>query len=154
MTHLKQNIKKNDKEKSIKSMSKKLQLKPTEHINLAKYCIRNGKKYACTAFDTESLKFLLNNINLPFIKIPSGEITSIDLLKLISKQKKPIVLSTGMATLKEIENCLKLIKNSKNKVTIMHCVSSYPANIQQLNINVIDTLKKNLIYLLDIQTIL
>ena len=93
-------------------------------------------------FDTESLKFLLNNINLPFIKIPSGEITSIDLLKLISKQKKPIVLSTGMATLKEIENCLKLIKNSKNKVTIMHCKSSYPANIQQLNINVIDTLKK------------
>ena len=135
--------KKNDKEKSIKSMSKKLQLKPKEHIDLAKYCIRNGKKYACTAFDTESLKFLLKEINLPFIKIPSGEIISIDLLKLISKQKKPIVLSTGMATIKEIEDCLKLIKkNSKNKVTIMHCVSSYPAKVQHLNINVIDTLRK------------
>ncbi len=123
-------------------MSKKLQLKPKEHIDLAKYCIRNGKKYACTAFDTESLKFLLKNINLPFIKIPSGEITSIDLLKLISKQKKPIILSTGMATIKEIENSLKLIKKIKNKVTILHCVSSYPAKIEQLNINVIDTLRE------------
>ena len=133
---------KNDKEKTIKSMSKKLQLKPEEHIELAKYCKRNGKRYACTAFDTESLKFLLKKINLPFIKIPSGEIISIDLLKLISRQKKPIVLSTGMATIKEIKNCLKLINKRRNKVTVMHCVSSYPAKIEQLNINVIDTLKK------------
>ena len=145
---------KNDKEKTIKSMSKKLQLKPEEHIKLAKYCKRNGKRYACTAFDTESLKFLLKKINLPFIKIPSGEIISIDLLKLISRQKKPIVLSTGMATIKEIKNCLKLINKRRNKVTVMHCVSSYPAKIEQLNINVIDTLKKDLNCQSDTLTIL
>ena len=82
----KQNIKKNDKEKSVKSMSRKFQLKPKDHLTIAKYCKKLGKSYACTAFDIESLKFLLKNIDLPFIKIPSGEITSIDLIKLISKQ--------------------------------------------------------------------
>ncbi len=135
--------KKNDKEKSVKSMSKKFQLKPKDHIKLAKYCKKVGKRYACTAFDTESLKFLLKNIDLPFIKIPSGEITSIDLIKLISKQNKPIILSTGMATIKEIRDCINLISNkNKKKITIMHCVSSYPAEIRHLNINVIKKLKK------------
>ena len=133
---------KNDKKRSVKSMSKKLQLKAKEHIELAKYCKKKGKQYACTAFDVESLKFLLKKINLPFIKIPSGEIISIDLLKLISKQSKPIVLSTGMATFKEIKDCLKIINKRRKKVTIMHCTSSYPAKNEQLNINVIDILKE------------
>ncbi len=136
--------KKNDKEKSVKSMSRKFQLKPKDHLTIAKYCKKVGKSYACTAFDTESLKFLLKNIDLPFIKIPSGEITSIDLIKLISKQNKPIILSTGMATIKEIRDCINLItrKNKKKNITIMHCVSSYPAEIRYLNINVIKKLKK------------
>ena len=60
-------------------MSKKFQLKPKDHIKLAKYCKKVGKRYACTAFDTESLKFLLKNIDLPFIKIPSGEINNFQL---------------------------------------------------------------------------
>ena len=87
---------------------------------------------------------MLKNIDLPFIKIPSGEITSIDLIKLISKQNKPIILSTGMATIKEIRDCINLItrKKKKKNITIMHCVSSYPAEIRHLNINVIKKLKK------------
>ena len=84
-------------------MSKKLQLKPKEHIDLAKYCMRNGKKYACTAFDTESLKFLLKEINLPFIKIPSGEIISIDLLKLISKQKNQLFYQQAWQQLRRLK---------------------------------------------------
>ena len=84
-------------------MSKKNQLSNKTHLKLSKICKKFGKKYACTAFDLDSLKFLVKKIKIPFIKIGSGEITSIDLLEYISRQNLPIVLSTGMATIKEIK---------------------------------------------------
>ena len=72
-----------DKEEKVIDMSSRLQLTPSQHIELSKYCKSLGKKYACTAFDLNSLKFLLKKINIPFIKIPSGEILSYDLLDFI-----------------------------------------------------------------------
>ena len=133
----------NDKEKKIINMSRRLQLTPLQHIELSKYCKSLGKKYACTAFDLTSLKFLLKEINIPFIKIPSGEILSYDLLDFISEQSKKIIISTGMSTFKEIEQCIKILNNKKRQnITILHCVSVYPANTKYLNLNVIDTLKK------------
>lgn len=82
--------KKFDKSKSIIEMSKKNQLRLEDHVNLFNYCKKNKIKYACSAFDLESLKKLNKKVSLPFFKIPSGEIHSIDILNYISKQKKKL----------------------------------------------------------------
>jgi N,N'-diacetyllegionaminate synthase len=128
---------------SIKDMSKKFQLTPKQHLLLNKICKKYGKTYSCTAFDLDSLDFLVKKINIPFIKIPSGEITSVDLLEYAAKQEKKILLSTGMATYKDIQNALKILRKYKKKeIIIMHCTSIYPARDQFLNMNVLDELKK------------
>ena len=132
--------KKNDPSESIIEMSKKNQLKKEDHIKLKKACNKYGVLYACSAFDLKSLKFLDKKIDVPFFKIPSGELLSTDMLKYISKKKKIILLSTGMATFREISYVLKLLK--KNSLVLMHCVSSYPAKKRDLNLNIIDKLKK------------
>ncbi len=135
--------KKNDKNKSIMQMSKKIQLKKEDHFKLKKACNKAGVLYACSAFDLESLKFLDKKINIPFFKIPSGEILSLDLLKYMSTSKKPILLSTGMSNFKEISCALNILnKKNKKEIIVMHCVSSYPANKKDLNLNVIDELRK------------
>jgi N,N'-diacetyllegionaminate synthase len=132
-----------DSKISIKNMSKRFQLTKDEHLKLNMICKKYGKSYACTAFDLESLKFLVKKIKIPFIKIPSGEITSIDILEYAAKQKKQILLSTGMSTYNDIENALKILKKYKNKkIIILHCTSVYPAKNNCLNLNVLDELKK------------
>lgn len=132
--------KKNDGKRSIINMSKNHQLSLNEHIELNKFCNKLNKKYACSAFDLESLKKLNSNISLPFIKIPSGEICSIDMLEYISKLKKKILLSTGMAELSLIKKVLKILKNKD--LVLMHCVSSYPTNEENINLNFMKTLNK------------
>jgi len=135
--------KKNDQSKSIIEMSRKVQLKKEDHIILKKACDKEGIIYACSAFDLNSLKFLDKKINIPFFKIPSGEILSVDILDYISKKNKPVLLSTGMATVKEISYAFNILKKNKlkRKITLMHCVSSYPAIKKNLNLNFIDKLK-------------
>ena len=98
-------------------MSKKNQLSKKEHIKLSRQCKKNKIDYLCSAFDKESLEFLVNKIKVPIIKkIPSGEITALDILKFISKQRKKFFLSTGMSNIQDIENALKIInKNFKKK---------------------------------------
>ena len=132
--------KKNDPSKSIIEMSKKNQLKKEDHIKLKKACNKHDVIYACSAFDLKSLKYLDKKIGVPFFKIPSGEILSLDILRYISQRKKKILLSTGMATFQEISYALNILK--KNSIVLMHCISSYPAKKKDLNLNIIDKLKK------------
>ena len=135
--------KKNDKEKTIKKMSEKNQLSKSEHLKLSKFCKKFNIFYACTAFDLNSLKFLDKQLKVPFFKIPSGEVTSLDMIDYISKQKKPIIFSTGMSDFKEIKKVKsRLEKFNKNKITILHCISQYPAQIKNVNLNIIDELKR------------
>ena len=134
--------KKNTGLKSIKKMSEKNQLSKESHIKLKKLCKKFNIDYICSAFDLQSLKFLVDKLKVSIIKIPSGEITSTDMLNYISKLKKEIILSTGMSTFTEIKNALKMInKNFKKKVSIMHCVSNYPAMKNKLNLKLINVLK-------------
>ena len=115
-----------------------------DHFKLKKACEREGVKYACSAFDIDSLKFLNEKVGLPFFKIPSGEILSTDLLEYMSKFKKPVLMSTGMSNFEEILYALNFLKkkNPKRQIILMHCVSSYPALKKNLNLNVMDSLKK------------
>ena len=132
--------KKNDSSKNIKDMSKKIQLSKRDHLELSKYCKKKGIIYLCSAFDIDSLKYLVQKLKIPIVKIPSGEILTTDMLKYISKFKGKIILSTGMSTLNDIKISLGILKN-KN-VTLLHCVSLYPTALDKVNLNNINLLKK------------
>ena len=141
--------KKNTGKGSIINMSRKYQLSKQDHLKLANLCHKNKIDYLCSAFDTESLQFLVKKVKVKYIKVPSGEITSLDMLDYISNLKKKIILSTGMASIKEIKDAIKkLSKKRKQNIVILHCVSSYPTNKKDLNLNIIRELKK--IFKLDI----
>lgn len=137
-SYQKKNLKKNI---SQYLMLKKYILTDSNHQDLINYSKKKKIKFLSTAFEEKSLKVLMR-YNLDYIKIPSGEITNYLLLKKISKIKKKILLSTGMATLKEIKQALKVLKKNKKDLVILHCTSDYPANLNDLNLNFLKKLKK------------
>ena len=122
-------------------MLKKYILTENNHQELINYSKKKKIKFLSTAFEEKSLKLLMR-YNLDYIKIPSGEITNYLLLKKISKIKKKILLSTGMATLKEIKQALGVLKKNKKDLVILHCTSDYPANLKDLNLNFLKKLKE------------
>lgn len=137
------NYQKKNLKKSISQyeMLKKYQLSYKQHKNLIKYSKKKKIKFLSTAFDLKSLH-LLENFKLDYIKIPSGEITNYLLLKEISKIKKKILLSTGMANLNEIKQAVKCLNKNKKDLIILHCTSDYPANTRDLNLNFLYRLKR------------
>ena len=127
-------------------MLKKYELKHSDVKKLIKFSKTKKIKFLSSPFDIGSIKFL-NQFNLEYFKIPSGEITNYMYLKTIGALKKKIILSTGMSTLQEVKNAIKvLIKygTKKKNITILHCHTAYPSKPSDLNLNVIKTLKKKI----------
>jgi|TARA_B100001964_G_scaffold245829_1_gene337077 N-acetylneuraminate synthase/N,N'-diacetyllegionaminate synthase len=128
-------------EKPQYDMLKKLELTAEEFIELAKYSRKRGIIFLSSPFDENSVD-LLDEIGVPAFKIPSGEITNFPLLKYIAKKGKPVILSTGMSTLEEVREALKVIKNNgSNDVILLHCVTGYPSKVKDMNLRVMETLK-------------
>jgi N,N'-diacetyllegionaminate synthase len=127
---------KNRKFRGPVKMSLKNQLSKNQHLYLNEMCKDLDLRYSCTAFDLDSLIFLDKKINIPFFKIASGEIHSLDMLHYISLSKKPVILSTGMASINDITKSLKILKKNKKsrKITLLHCVSSYPTELKDMNL--------------------
>ena len=131
-------IKFNTDSKKPLDLSRKYQLSFDQHKVLYKKCKEYGINYICSAFDLVSIKFLNTNFDLPYFKIASGEIFSLDVIEYIAKQNRPILLSTGMATIEEIAISLDLLnENFKKDITLLHCVSLYPTPYRSVNLNVI-----------------
>lgn len=127
--------------KSSFEMSMKLRLSYENHKELIKYCEELGVTFFSTGFDEDSVD-MLDNLGVQFHKIPSGEINNFKLIKHIALKNKPIIISTGMAELYEIDECIKYIRGYNNSnLTILHCVSLYPTDFEKLNLNFIKTLK-------------
>ena len=126
-------------------MLKKLEISKKFHYELIKYCEIKKIEFLSTAFDIESLKFLLK-LGIKRIKVPSGEITNYPLLEFIGKVNKKTILSTGISSINEIkEACKILYKSGLNKnLTILHCTSEYPAPFTEINLNCISSLKKEI----------
>lgn len=125
-------------------MVSKLELSKKDHHELIKHCEKHNIKFFSTSFDLQSTRFL-QKLNLGLFKIPSGEITNLPYLQLIGSYKKPVILSTGMATLGEIEEAVNVLEKngtSRNQITIMHCTTEYPAPISEVNLRAMRTIKK------------
>ena len=122
---------------------KKLELNKKMHKQIKLYADKLGIEFCSTAFDLESLDFLIS-LGIKRIKIPSGEITNYELIEYISYQKLPVIMSTGMSSMKEISDAFKiLIKGGlkKRDITILHCNSAYPTPMQDVNLNAMKEIK-------------
>ncbi len=124
-------------------MLKKLELKKKDHFELIEYCKKSNIKFLSTAFDFRSIDFL-SELNLDFYKVPSGEITNLPYLRKIAKISKPVILSTGMSTLKEVKNAIySMIDKGLNKedLTVLHCNSDYPTSPRDVNLRAMTTIE-------------
>jgi len=155
------------KKESQLSMLSRLELSFEFHLQLVEYCRKIGIEFLSTAFDSESLKFLVNDLKLNKLKIPSGDLTNAPLVLEHAQTGCDLIVSTGMATLAEIETALGVIafgyvasqaeqpsiqafekayyselgqKMLKEKVTILHCTTEYPAPLQDINLKAMDTI--------------
>lgn len=127
-------------------MLKKLELSKSHHYELAHHCSRKNIQFLSTAFDIDSIDFLID-LGVPILKIPSGEITNLPYLRHIGSMGKPIVMSTGMANLKEIELALKILYEQglkKKDLTVLHCNTEYPTPIEDVNLRSMLTIKEKL----------
>lgn len=120
---------------------KKYALKIEDHYELYKYCNEIGIIYLCTPFSLKAA-IELNEMGVEAFKIGSGELTDIPTLKEIAKFKKPMILSTGMATFEEIDETLNSILSINDQIILMNCTSEYPPDYKDINLLNIKTLKE------------
>lgn len=123
-------------------MVKKLELSFEQFRSIKGYCEKKGILFLSTPFDLDSIDFL-QEIDIPFWKIPSGEITNLPYLEKIAKTKKDIILSTGMSTMEEIGQALDILKkNGAGNITLLHCNTEYPTPFEDVNLQAMKTMKK------------
>jgi N-acetylneuraminate synthase len=123
-------------------MVRRLELSLEDHHRLLAECRRCGIGFFSTAFDRDSHDLLIN-LGIDRVKIPSGELTNLPLLRHMTREGLPVILSTGMATLGEIESALAVIEGNglpREKVTILHCTTEYPAPMVEVNLRAMLTL--------------
>lgn len=150
-------------------MVRKLELGESEHAALIAHCEQRGIQFLSTPFDLPSVELLTKRFALPRLKIPSGEITNLPLLLAVGRARKPIIMSTGMATEKEVASALAALafaltspgdahptratldesfgsaagqRALKEFVVLLHCTTEYPAPFEDVNLRAMDTLAK------------
>ena len=135
-----------DKSESQFTMLKKLELSLKDHKLLIDYSKRKNIKFLSTAFDIDSID-LLDDLGIPFFKIPSGELTNLPLLRHIGKMGKSVILSTGMSTMDEVTKSVNILINSgisRSHLTVLHCNTEYPTPLEDVNLNAMLTIKNKL----------
>ncbi len=134
----------NDGDDSQYNMLKKLELSHEDHLALIEYCNLKKINFFSTAFDVEGVQYL-NSLGLTFFKIPSGELTNYPYIREIARCNKPVVMSTGMANEKEINDAIQvLLKNglNKNNISILHCNTEYPTPMKDVNLTAMLSIKE------------
>jgi N,N'-diacetyllegionaminate synthase len=126
----------NDGNDSQFQMLKKLELNENDHLQLIEHCKLRNIQFLSTGFDEESVDDL-EKLGINIFKIPSGEITNKPYLEHIASKGKPIILSTGMANLEEIQNAIEVFMQKgvkKENITVLHCNTEYPTPMQDVNL--------------------
>lgn len=125
-------------------MLKRLEVTEDGHRRLTSYCKEKGILYMCTPFDEESADFLIR-LGVAVLKIPSGEITNLPLLARVARSGKPLIVSTGMSNLKEVETAVRTMRESGNReLVLLHCTSNYPADPATANLRAMRTMEESL----------
>lgn len=117
-------------------MLKKLELSHEQHVELIAYCRQKNISFFSTAFDLESLIYL-KELGLSMVKIPSGEITNLPYLRKAAELFSKVIISTGMSTLKDIENALNVFISAgikREAIYILHCNTEYPTPMKDVNL--------------------
>ena len=125
-----------------------LALSPEDFGILQAYAKQNHILFLCSPFDDESARYLHETLNLPCIKLGSGELTNIPVLQKLAAWKAPLILSSGMANLAETQDAVDCIQKSspigkQHPIAILHCTSSYPAPFESLNLKACKTLAEH-----------
>ncbi len=123
------------------NMLKKLELSYHEFLALKAYCDKAGISFLSTPFDLESIDFL-NSIDMPFWKIPSGEVTNLPYLLALARTGKPVVMSTGMCEMAEIRAAVDLLQeNGTKEIRLLHCNTEYPTPYEDVNLRAMQTMR-------------
>ena len=135
---------------------KRMEFSESQYDYIDAYCKEKPLSWTASVWDRDSLDFILK-YDVPFIKIPSPMLSKAELVKAIADTGKPIIMSTGMSTVEEIDNSVLILDSyAPNNYALMHCNSTYPASLEDLNLNMIKTLKERygctIGYCLDPQT--
>lgn len=127
---------------SQQDMLRRLELSDADHLALRQRARERGLLFFSTAFDSPSLEFL-QSLDIPLWKIPSGEITNLPYLKRVAAMGKPVILSTGMATLAEIDEAVSALLAhglQRQRLAILHCTTDYPTQWQHVNLRAMQSL--------------
>jgi N-acetylneuraminate synthase/N,N'-diacetyllegionaminate synthase len=120
---------------SQREMLEPYELTPEQHHELKSYCEKQGITFLSTPFDSQSVA-LLDDLDVPAIKVGSGELTNTPFLREIAEQARPMIVSTGMSTMEEVEAAVETIRDASADVplALLHCVSLYPTDISLVNL--------------------
>lgn len=122
-------------------MLRRLELTEEAHRELFDYCRTQGILFMSTPFDEQSADFL-DELGVPVFKIPSGELTNLPFLAHVARKSKPMIVSTGMATISEVEMAVQTIRRAGNdRIILLHCVSNYPAAAAEINLRAMLTMQ-------------
>ena len=129
-------------EESQLEMCKKFELEYEDYVSLKAYCEKVGIRFLSTPFDLESIDFL-ENLGCDLWKIPSGEITNLPYLIKIAKTHKPIIMSTGMCMLEEVEAAVEVLNtHGAGEISLLHCTTEYPTPYEDVNLKAMLTLQE------------
>jgi len=131
---------------SLEEMVKKIYLREEQHYELKEDCEKVGILFSSSPFSKEEVDLLIT-LNVPFLKIASMDINNYNLLRYMASTGKPLILSTGMATLAEIDNALQILEQSgNNQIVLLHCISIYPPEYEDINLRNITMLQQTFPY--------
>lgn len=112
--------------------------------SMKSYCVEKGVEFSCTPFSFPEVDFLVDELDVGFIKVASMDLNNYEFLRHISKKGRPVILSTGFGTLAEIDLAVETIEKENNQeIVLMHCVANYPPRDENVNLNNIDMLRNN-----------
>jgi N,N'-diacetyllegionaminate synthase len=127
------------------AMIRELELTRDMHVALMEHCKLRGIEFFSTGFDLQSIDLLVE-LDLDSFKIPSGEITNLPYLRHVGQYGKPVILSTGMANMDEIEAALDVLEQvgtPRERITVLHCNTEYPTPMEDVNLRAMLTIRDN-----------
>ena len=119
----------------------RFELSIDDHQNLAKYCNQNEILYLCTPWDNKSVD-ILESFDVPAFKVASADLTNLPLLERLADTRKPLILSTGMSTIKELKLTIDFLNHRSVKFALLHCNSTYPAPFHDINLSWMSEIRK------------